>query len=49
MPGNSSTLVTKLLEAHGVVLGKMRMVRSMHAGMHAWRLRRHARAQCMAA
>ena len=25
MPCNSSTLVTRLLEAHGVVLGKMRM------------------------
>ena len=25
MPGNSSAVVTRLLEAHGVVLGKMRM------------------------
>ena len=27
MPPNSSTLITKLLDAHGIVLGKMRMVR----------------------
>jgi Asp-tRNA(Asn)/Glu-tRNA(Gln) amidotransferase A subunit family amidase len=32
MPGNSSALVTRLLEAHGVVLGKMRMHELAYGG-----------------